>query len=155
MTTFRTPHWFVAFLALAFPACSGGTGDSVPKPVGGNRYGKFILHSTKYDNVDQSKAKDNAADVLTQLQSDKNVGLVGLWAYNPPAILAAVKGAHKEGKITIVGFDEDEVTLQGIKDGHIHGTVVQQPFEFGYQSVRLMKALAKDPKANPDSKVVK
>ena len=40
------------------------------------------------------------------------------------------------------GFDEDEITLQGVKDGHILGTIVQQPFEFGYQSVRLMADLA-------------
>jgi ribose transport system substrate-binding protein len=115
----------------------------------------FTIVGTKYDNVDQNRAKDNAADVLTQLQDEKNVGLLGLWAYNPPAILAAVKAAKKEGKVAIVGFDEDEITLQGIKDGHIHGTVVQQPFEFGYQSVRIMTALAKDPKAEPDPKVVK
>ena len=132
---------FAAALVLtALPACSG-SGKSKPEGV----YGKYNLHSTKYDNVDQSKAKDNAADVLTQLQSEPNVCLIGLWAYNPPAILAAVKAAKKEGKVKIVGFDEDENTLLGIKDGHIHATVVQQPFEFGYQSVKLMASLVKNP----------
>jgi ribose transport system substrate-binding protein len=129
-------------LALAaLPACSGKS-DS-----GSNKYGKWTLHATKYDDVNRAKAKENAADVLTQLQGDDKVCLVGLWAYNPPAILSAVKSAHREGKVHIVGFDEDEITLQGIKDGYIHATVVQQPFEFGYQSVRVMAALARDPKA--------
>jgi ribose transport system substrate-binding protein len=109
-------------------------------------FGKYNLHGTKYDYVDSSKAKDNAADMLTQMQDKPNVCLIGLWAYNPPAILAAVKDAKKEGDVKIVGFDEMENTLLGIKDGSIYGTVVQQPFEFGYRSVKLMRDLVKDPK---------
>jgi ribose transport system substrate-binding protein len=106
-------------------------------------YGKYALHGTKYDQVDQAKAKANADDMLTQLQDEPNVCLIGLWAYNPPAIYSAVKAAKKEGKVKIVGFDEDENTLLGIKDGAIYGTVVQQPFEFGYQSVKRMTELVK------------
>ena len=37
-------------------------------------------------------------------------------------------------------------TLQAIKDGHVAGTVVQQPYEFGYQSVKMMSALLKGEK---------
>jgi ribose transport system substrate-binding protein len=136
----------IALASSALPACNQGSNPQ-PAKGDGNTYGKYVLHSTKYDNVDSNKAKDNAADVLTQLQNEERVCLIGLWAYNPPAILAAVKAAHKEGKVHIVGFDEDENTLLGIKDGYIYGTVVQQPFEFGYQSVKLMTALAKDPNA--------
>jgi ribose transport system substrate-binding protein len=147
------PLPLLGVLAITVLSGCGRVGDS--SAAGGEKYGKFTLLATKYDNVDQTKAKDNAADVLTQLQGVANVGLIGLWAYNPPAILAAVKAAKKEGKVAIVGFDEDEITLQGIKDGHIHATVVQQPFEFGYQSVRLMNALVKNPESNPDPKVVK
>ena len=144
MKPLRSVRWPVLGLMLAaLPACTG-------QPDGGSKkYGKYALHSTKYDNVDQAKAKANAADVLTQLQGEDKVCLIGLWAYNPPAILSAVKSARLEGKVHIVGFDEDEITLQGIKDGSIHGTIVQQPFEFGYQAVKAMAALTKDPKAMP------
>jgi ribose transport system substrate-binding protein len=109
-------------------------------------YGKYTLQGTRYDDVDQAKAKANADDMLTQLQDQKDICLIGLWAYNPPAILSAVKAAKKEGTVHIVGFDEDENTLLGIKEGQIYGTVVQQPFQFGYQSVKLMTDLVKDPK---------
>lgn len=132
------------FLLASLPACNqGAPSGSADGP--GKQYGKYFLHNTLYDNVDQNKAKDNAADVLTQLQGEPNLCLIGLWAYNPPAILSAVKLANKEGKVHIVGFDEDESTLLGVKNGDIYGTVVQQPFEFGYQSVKLLAALAKDP----------
>jgi ribose transport system substrate-binding protein len=111
----------------------------------GKTYGKYELVGTYTDDVDVKKAKDNATDVLTKLGDRSDVCLVGLWAYNPPAILSAVKDAGKQGKVKIVGFDEMENTLLGIKDGHIHGTIVQQPFEFGYQAVKLMTALVKEP----------
>ncbi len=33
--------------------------------------------------------------------------------------------------------------MQGIADGSIYATVVQQPFVFGYESVKMMAALAR------------
>ena len=38
----------------------------------------------------------------------------------------------------VIGFDEDPVTLRGVADGIVIGTVVQQPYEFGYQSMKLL-----------------
>src|SRR5262245_56634275 len=64
--------------------------------------------------------------------------LVGLWSYNGPAILNAVKEAGKVVQIKLVCFDEEDETLAGVKDGAIYATVVQQPYEFGYQSVQVM-----------------
>ena len=58
-----------------------------------------------------------------------------------------MKDAGKLDKIKIVAFDEYDATLQGILDGEIHATVVQQPFEFGYQSVKLLKALIEGDKS--------
>jgi ribose transport system substrate-binding protein len=49
-----------------------------------------------------------------------------------------VKDAGQLGKIKIIGFDEDPVTLGGVKEGTIVGTVVQQPYEWGYQGMKLM-----------------
>jgi len=106
----------------------------------GPEYGKYKLHGGKpfYDYVKTDKAKQNAADVLTALQNEEKVCLVGLWAYNPPAILSAVRQAGKLGKVKIVAFDEMDDTLKGIEDGEIHATVVQQPYKFGYESVKMM-----------------
>jgi ribose transport system substrate-binding protein len=128
-----------AVVALALlPACSTRS-----KPRAEGQFGNYTLLATKYDYTDPSKAKDNVADVLTQLRNEPNVCLIGLWAYNPPAILAAVKEANLQGKVKIVGFDEDENTLQGIKDGYIEATVVQQPFLFGYESVKRLADMGK------------
>lgn len=97
--------------------------------------------STMTDQKDSARAKANVEDTLT---NHADIGcLVGLWSYNGPAILSAVKDAEKLGKVNIVTFDEEADTLQGVADGHIHATVVQQPYMFGYESVRILGALAR------------
>ena len=88
------------------------------------------------DDTDRVRAKANASDILVKYPDIDC--LVGLWNYNAPTILKAVEEADKLGKVKIVAFDEEEDTLTGVINGHIHATVVQQPFEFGYQAVKLM-----------------
>jgi ribose transport system substrate-binding protein len=88
------------------------------------------------DNTDRVRAKANAADTL--VNNPDIAGMVGLWSYNGPAILSAVKEANKLDKVKIVAFDEEPPTLAGVKEGAIYGTIVQQPFEFGYRSMELM-----------------
>ena len=68
--------------------------------------------------------------------------LVGLWSYNGPAILNAVRDAGRIGQVKIIAFDEDDETLTGVKSGAIVGTVVQQPYEFGYQAITLLAKAA-------------
>ena len=105
------------------------------------------------DNADRVRAKSNAADTLVNVPDI--AGLVGLWSYNGPAILSAVKEANKVDKVKIVAFDEEDETLNGIKDGAIYATVVQQPFEFGFRSMELMaKYLNGDHSVVPASKQI-
>jgi ribose transport system substrate-binding protein len=88
------------------------------------------------DDGDRARAKANAADTL--VKHPDVAGMVGLWAYNAPAILSALKDAGQLGKVKVVAFDEEDETLAAVKAGTVHGTVVQQPYEFGYQSIKLM-----------------
>jgi ribose transport system substrate-binding protein len=91
------------------------------------------------DDADRVRAKTNVLDVLT---SNPGVGcLVGIWSYNGPAILNAVRERGRIGKVQIVCFDEEDETLQGVADGAIAATVVQQPYEFGYRSIKLLAAI--------------
>jgi ribose transport system substrate-binding protein len=95
------------------------------------------------DDTDQVRAKANAAEMI--VGHPDVAALVGLWSYNGPAILSAVRDAGKIGSVKIIAFDEDDETLTGVKAGAIAGTVVQQPYEFGYQAITLLaKALKGD-----------
>jgi ribose transport system substrate-binding protein len=114
---------------------------------------KIQILGVMTDNADHTKARANVEDTLVKYPDI--AGLVGLWSYNGPAIVNAVKAAKKVGKVKIVCFDEDEVTLRGIKEGAIFSTVVQKPYEFGYQSVRILAALARGQKIDiPANKII-
>ncbi|EFH11342.1 sugar-binding protein [Pseudoroseomonas cervicalis] len=115
--------------------------------------GNIEVVDIRTDESDMARAKRNVEDTLAR-RSDIDL-MVGLWAYNTPQIYQAVKGAGRDGKVRIVGFDEDGLTLRGVAEGVIHSTVVQQPFEFGYQSmVGMVKYLGGDRSFIPESKQI-
>jgi ribose transport system substrate-binding protein len=94
---------------------------------------KVEIVDVRTDQVDFAKAKSNVEDTLTKYPDIAL--LAGLWSYNTPEIYNAVKAAGKCGTVKIVGFDEDARTLRGISEGCVESTIVQQPYEFGYQSM--------------------
>jgi ribose transport system substrate-binding protein len=97
---------------------------------------KIEILDVRTDDTDQVRAKANVSEML--VSHPDTAALVGLWSYNGPAILNAVRDAGKIGLIKIIAFDEDDETLTGVKSGAIVATVVQQPYEFGYQSITLL-----------------
>jgi len=105
------------------------------------------------DETDRARAKANVQDALVKYPDV--ACLVGLWSYNGPAILNAVRDSGKNGQVKIVCFDEEDETLAGVKSGDIYATVVQQPFEFGRQSMlNLAKVIGGDKSVIPDSKQI-
>ena len=114
--------------------------------------GNIEIVDVRTDEIDFVKARRNVEDTLTAYP-DINM-LVGLYSYNPPQIIEAVAAAGMNGKVIIIGFDEDVVTLRGIKEGNVYGTVVQQPFEFGYQSIiGMAKVIGGDASWIPENKL--
>ncbi|WP_414731359.1 sugar-binding protein [Vineibacter terrae] len=116
--------------------------------------GKGIeLVDVRGDDVDFTKARTNVDDVLVA-KPEINC-MVGFYSYNPPKIYEALQAAGKLGKITVVAFDEDPVTLGAVKQGAFAATVVQQPFEWGYQGMKLMaKYLEGDKSGVPKDKLI-
>lgn len=112
---------------------------------------KIQILDVKTDDTDQVRAKANAADTIVK---HPDIALMtGLWSYNGPAIVSALKDAKKLNKIQVVCFDDDPQTIAGIMDGSIYGTIVQQPYEFGYQAIQLMnKIVAGDKSGIPPTK---
>jgi len=105
------------------------------------------------DETDRARAKANVQDALVKYPDI--ACLVGLWSYNGPAILNAVRDAGKNGQVKIVCFDEEDETLAGVKSGDIYATVVQQPFEFGRQSMlNLAKIIGGDRSVIPAGKQI-
>jgi ribose transport system substrate-binding protein len=114
--------------------------EEVLKPTGLELLPVFL------DNTDRAKAKKNVEDALARYPD--LVLAMGLWSYNGPAVAGAIKASSRKEKPAIVAFDEDEETLKAVEDGLIYATVVQKPFEFGYQSMKVLKDI-KDGKQVP------
>lgn len=114
---------------------------------------KIELVDVRADDIDQTRAKRNVEDTITA-HPEINC-MVGFYSYNTPRIYEALKEAGKIGKVTIIGFDEDPITLGGVKEGTIVGTVVQQPYEWGYQGMKDMaKYLEGDKSFIPANKLI-
>ncbi len=103
------------------------------------KMGDHVLVGTRTDGASAGTCLERAQEVLT-LNGDMAC-MIGLWAYNPPAILKAVESSKQ--KPAIIGFDEDDATLNAIAKGDIFATVVQDPYQFGYQSIKILAGLAR------------
>jgi ribose transport system substrate-binding protein len=106
---------------------------------------KIELIDVRGDDIDQARAKKNVEDAL--VASPDVTCMVGFYSYNTPRIYEALRDAGKLGQITVVGFDDDPITLGGVKEGTVAATVVQQPFEWAYQGMKLMAAYLKGDKS--------
>jgi ribose transport system substrate-binding protein len=111
------------------------------------------LIDVRGDDIDQIRAKKNVEDVLA---ANPDIDcLVGIDSYNTPRIYEVLKETGQLGKIQVIGFDQDPITLGGVREGTILGAVVQNPFEWGYQGMKLMAAHLKgDDSGVPENKLI-
>jgi ribose transport system substrate-binding protein len=105
----------------------------------------ITIVDVRTDGSDRARAKSNAADAL--VSTPDLAAEVGLWSYNGPSIVSAVEDAGKVGKVKIVCFDEEDGTIAGIKSGAVFATVVQHPYQFGYDGLKILEKLLKGDKS--------
>lgn len=119
------------------------------------KYGNYTLHAKQpiTDEGKKDKAEQNAGAFMDEYAAKPNVCFVGLYAYNPAKAVEQARKKGLTGKVQIVAFDEDLVTLEGIKQGEIVGSVSQDPYGYGYETVKWLKHVidGKDTKALPQS----
>jgi len=102
------------------------------------------------DDVDRNVARENVRNAITNHKQSLNA-LVGIWSYNAPAIVDVVKkDANLRKDYLVVAFDAEPLAIAAMGDGMIDAMVVQNPYQMGYQGVRLMHALVRK-----DQKTVK
>ncbi|MCA9059556.1 MAG: substrate-binding domain-containing protein, partial [Planctomycetaceae bacterium] len=124
--------------------------DQNDDPIVGD---KFTIYPTVTDQGKPEVALQKAEDALVRYPDLQ--AMVGLFEYNPPACYQALTKAGKLKQIALIGFDENDVTLQAIKDGECTGTVVQNPYMYGFESVRVLKEiLAGNKDVIPESKYI-
>lgn len=106
---------------------------------------KFKQADNLGDGGNEDIARTNVRDSL-----DRNpdmAALVGIWSYNTPAIVDIVRQLKLRDKVKIVGFDAEPSAIHEMKEGMVDVMVVQNPYQMGYQGVRILKALLKNDEA--------
>lgn len=98
------------------------------------------------DNFDATRARENVRNAI-QNHGDKLKALVGIYSYNAPAIVDVVREQNARDRYKVACFDAEPGAVQAMQDGMIDALVVQNPYEMGYQGVRLIKALVQDDQA--------
>jgi len=104
---------------------------------------KFVSLDNMGDDTDRTRARDNVRNAIRN-QGDKLNTLVGIWSYNAPAIVDVVQELQVRDKTTVVVFDAEPLAITHMEGGQIDAMIVQNPYQMGYQGVRLMKALIDD-----------
>jgi ribose transport system substrate-binding protein len=102
----------------------------------------YTERSRDQDGMDLAKARDNVRNAISNHKD--LVALVGIWAYNAPAIADVVTEAGNRDKFVIGTFDAQALAIEHMQKGNIDVMVVQNPFDMGVQTCRLMKAMIKD-----------
>jgi ABC-type sugar transport system substrate-binding protein len=80
---------------------------------------------------------DSAQRVAETLLNDHD-DLDGIFVPNESSstgVLRALELLNRGGKVKLVGFDASVILIDALAAGKIHGLVLQDPFDMGYQSV--------------------
>jgi ribose transport system substrate-binding protein len=99
-----------------------------------------VVSDNQYGGATTESANAKAESLLLAQKAGSG-GLDGIFAPNESTtfgMLLAMKKANVAGKVKFVGFDSSEKLVQGVRDGHIDGLVLQDPFKIGYMAVKTM-----------------
>lgn len=126
----------------------GRTGaQNAKERIGGFAEGagdKFISDGTMADENDRPRSRENVRNAINN--HPKLSVLVGIWSYNAPAIVDVLRELNRRKDFTVVVFDAEPLAISAIGEGNIDAMVVQNPFQMGYDSIRMLAALVGDKK---------
>lgn len=94
-----------------------------------------------YPGTDSSKSAEMVAAVIRA-----HPDLTGVYVTHSAAAQgasAALKQANKQGKIKLIAFDADPQQIVDLKRGVYDALIVQEPYQMGFQSVKLASELAR------------
>lgn len=109
-------------------AASGAAGDD---PAPGYEVVDFLIDDGDYERCESQ---------LTKLLDDQDdiACVVGMNSHHGRIILKVLKDLGRINKVAVVAFDTEKETLDGIERGEIYATVAQDPYQYGYEAVRLL-----------------
>jgi len=103
-----------------------------------------VVSSDIYGGATTESALIASENLLAPFKTpDGGLSIDGIFCPNESttfAMLRALQDNKLAGKVKYVGFDSSEMLVRGLKDGHIHGLVLQDPINMGYMGVKTLVA---------------
>jgi ribose transport system substrate-binding protein len=96
-----------------------------------------LVSSNQFAGATRDTAKTAAENLLNRFGND----IDGMFTPNESSTagaLLALEDAGKTGKIRFIGFDSSDVFVKAMRDGKLHGIVVQNPFRMGELGVKTL-----------------
>jgi ribose transport system substrate-binding protein len=98
-----------------------------------------VLSSDQYAGPTRDTAKRASENLLNRYAND----LTGIFCVNESStagMLLALQDINRAGKIRFIGFDSSGPFIDALRNGQLHGLVVQNPLNMGYLGVKTMVA---------------
>lgn len=108
-----------------------------------------VVSSEQYAGATASQAQDTATNLLTRLAEGDGLSVQGIFTSNQTStygMLQALRGKNLAGNVKLVGFDCDATFIDALKKGEMQGSVLQDPLNMGYLSVKTAVAKLKGEK---------
>ena len=102
---------------------------------------KFLVVGYLEDGGDDQKCVETINDTLNE--HPDLACFVGMNARHGPVLLKTLDELGKLGQIKLITFDADAETLDGIDSGHIFATIAQDPYNYGYEAVKILTTLCR------------
>ncbi len=96
-----------------------------------------VVSSDQYGEATTQSALEKSQNLL-QKYGDSIQGVFAVNESNCNGMLEALENSGHAGKIKFVAFDPSEKLVTGLKEGHVHGIVLQDPVGMGYHAVNAM-----------------
>jgi ribose transport system substrate-binding protein len=97
-----------------------------------------LISSNQYAGATMEKAFQVSQNLLNRYGQ-----VEGIFCANETStqgMLRALQTSGKAGKVKFVGFDSNDVLINAVQKGEIHGLAVQDPFNMGYLGVKTTAA---------------
>lgn len=101
-----------------------------------------VVSSNQYGGATTESAYQASENLLAPLRTpDGDLTIDGIFCPNEStafAMLRTLQDSGLAGKVKYVGFDSSERLVKGLREGEIHGLVLQDPINMGYLGVKTM-----------------
>jgi len=103
-----------------------------------------VVSANQYGGATTESAYQASENLLAPLRTaDGKLTIDGIFCPNESTafgMLRALEDSGLAGKVKYVGFDSSDRLVQGLRNGKIHGLVLQDPINMGYLGVKTLVA---------------